>query len=241
MADVDVKGIVEKFTDIVMEAPHGFSAGGKTFYIYPITLGKLMLIQRQLDVIGMDEERLARIPLIEVIGIVNLHRESCLRLLAFAIAKGKDDCFDVHRMNDTIQELAVALDNEDIATLMLSVLAYDTTQAVLAHYGIDKETDELNCVARAKGDKGTLSFGGKTVLGALVDSACERYGWTVDYCVWGIAYNTLRLMMADRVNTIYLSDEERKKVPAHILQRDEDVVKATKETMAEIKNMSSWR
>ena len=237
MADV----IVEQFTDIVMEAPHGFSAGERTYYLHPMTLGKLMLMQRQLEAIGIDEERLARIPMIEVIAIVNLHRESCLRVIAFAIAKGKDECFDVRHLEKTIKALSADLTNEDIATLLLTILAYDNTQEVMSHYGIDKELDELNCVARAKGDKGSLSFGGKTIIGTLVDAACERYGWTVDYAVWGIAYATMRLMMADRVNTIYLSDEERKRIPAHILQRDEDVVKASKETMDEIKNMSSWR
>lgn len=32
-------------------------------------------------------------------------------------------------------------------------------------------------------------FGGKSIWGALIDAACERYGWTFDYVVWGISYN----------------------------------------------------
>ena len=41
-------------------------------------------------------------------------------------------------------------------------------------------------------------FGGKTIWGTLIDAACERYGWTFDYVVWGISYNNLTLMLKDK-------------------------------------------
>lgn len=79
--------------------------------------------------------------------------------------------------------------------------------------------DKIN---KAKDTKNQYVFGGKTIWGALIDAACERYGWTFDYVVWGISYNNLTLMMKDKITSIYLSDEERKKT--HIPTANEEVI-----------------
>ena len=228
------------FADIVMEAPHSFSTGKKTYSLYPLTLGKLMLVQRQLEEAEINAEDIARWPIMSVVRIVREHRKSCLLVIYYATAKDKAECFDVERIRKTVDELSVSLDDEDIATLMVLILTEDKTEKVKSHYEIDKEIEAMNTVLKIKSQGGSLSFGGKTLIGAVIDQACERYGWTVEYVVWGISYSTLRLMMADRVNTLYLSEDERNKVPAHILQRDEDVIRASRETMGQIKSMS-WK
>ena len=199
-----------------------------------------MLVQRQLEDMEISAEGIAQWPILSVVRIVREHRKSCLLVIYYATAKDKAECFDVKRIRKTVDELSASLDDEDIATLMVLVLTEDKTEKVKSHYGIDKENEAMNSVLKAKSQGGSMSFGGKTLIGAVIDQACERYGWTVDYVVWGISYSTLRLMMADRVNTLYLSEDERKKVPAHILQRDEDVIKASRETMEQIKAMG-WK
>lgn len=228
------------FADIVMEAPHSFSTGGTTYSLYPLTLGKLMLIQRQLEEMDIDAEGVAKWPVVEVIKKVREHKNVCLLLIAYAIANGKAECFNVKDIRKRMEALEYALSDEDIATLMMYILTSDKTDDVKRYYGIDKEAEAMNFVLRAKSNGGTMSFGGKTLFGAIIDQACERYGWTLDYVVWGISYSSLRLMLADKVNTLYLSEEERRKIPAHILQRDEDVIKASRETMEQIKSMS-WK
>ena len=54
--------------------------------------------------------------------------------------------------------------------------------------------------------------GGKSIYGLLIDFACQRYGWTMDYVLWGISYVNLNMLFADDITTVYLSDEERKKL-----------------------------
>lgn len=54
------------------------------------------------------------------------------------------------------------------------------------------------------------TFGGKTIYGLLIDAACKNYGWTKEYAVWGIDVISLRLMLADSINSVYLSDEDLK-------------------------------
>ena len=237
---MEMNDVASYYADIVMEAPHAFSTGRKSYSLYPVTLGKLMLMQRLMEDMEISGEGIAQWPIVEVIKTVMEHRNECLRLIAYATAKDKGECFDVKRINGVLKELGTSLTDEDVATLMVLILTDDKTDKVKAHYGIDKETEAMSAVLRAKSQGGSMSFGGKTILGALIDQACERYGWTVEYVVWGISYSTLRLLMADKVNTIYLSDDERKKVPAHVLQRDEDVIKASRETMEQIKAMS-WK
>ena len=53
---------------------------------------------------------------------------------------------------------------------------------------------------------------GKSIYGLLVDFACQRYGWTLDYILWGISLVNLNMLFADAITTVYLNDEERKKL-----------------------------
>ena len=46
----------------------------------------------------------------------------------------------------------------------------------------------------------------------LIDFACQRYGWTMDYVLWSISYVNLRMLLEDAITTVYLSDDERKKL-----------------------------
>ena len=80
----------------------------------------------------------------------------------------------------------------------------------------------MSKVNAAKSASGQFIFGGKTVWGSLIDAACERYGWTFDYVVWGISYNNLTLMLKDKITSIYLSDDERKRV--HLPAEDEEFI-----------------
>ena len=151
----------------------------------------------------------------------------------------KAQCYDAAYIKSLMEDLSDAT-NEDIATLLIYITTNDHSAEIRKHYGIDEESEGLNAVLRVKSDKSSMSFGGKTILGALIDPACERYGWTVDYVVWGISYATWRLLMADKVNTVYLTDDERKKIPGRVLHKDEDVIVASKKTMATIKAMN-WK
>jgi len=233
------KSIAEHLTDVIMEAPYGFSLGEKLFRLYPLSLGKMILLQRQLESMGVSEERISRSSVLEMVGVVMEHREQCLRLVAYMTCENKSQCFDAEYIKWVVGELSGAT-NEDVATLLIYYTASDHSAEIRKHYGIDEESEGMNAVLRVKSDKSSMSFGGKTILGALIDPACERYGWTVDYVVWGISYATLRLLMADKVNTVYLTDDERKRLPGKVLCKDEDVVMATKENMERIKSMD-WR
>ena len=64
---------------------------------------------------------------------------------------------------------------------------------------------------KIKERKNTITFGGKSIYGTIIDSACERYGWTMQYVVWGISYTNLCMLLADSTKDVYLTDDEMKK------------------------------
>ena len=55
-----------------------------------------------------------------------------------------------------------------------------------------------------------------------------------------LRFNWSIILIVQNITTVYLSEEERKKIPAHILQKDEDVIIANKENMELIKSLG-WR
>ena len=92
------------------------------------------------------------------------------------------------------------------------VLSGDNTEEFIKHFGIDKERLERNRIAAVKKDNSSVTFGGNSTYGTLIDFACQRYGWTMDYILWGISYANLKMLMAAAITTVYLSEDERKKL-----------------------------
>lgn len=89
---------------------------------------------------------------------------------------------------------------------------WKTKSSRVRHFGIDKENTERKRIAKVKKDNSSISFGGNSTYGTMIDFACQRYGWTFDYVVWGISYINLRMLMADAITTVYLSSDEMKQL-----------------------------
>lgn len=107
------------------------------------------------------------------------------------------------------------LNDDELAQLLVLVFSWDGPECYIKHFGIDKERALQKRISSVKSNKGSISFGGKSIYGLLIDTACQRYGWTFDYVVWGISYINLQMLLADSVSSVYLSDEERKELNIH--------------------------
>lgn len=196
-------------SDSLIERPIGFSIKGKHFSVYHQTLGKVQLVSRLLEVIGFGQGNTPDIYSF-CNTVVKEKRDECLRLIAYSTLPGKD-CLDEAKVKKQLSSLK-PLDDEDIAVLLITILTMDKSDAIMKHFGMDAESDRLSRVLKAKGaSKGSIDFGGKSIWGTMIDSACERYGWPLDYVLWGISYSNLKLLLADHIKTIFLTEEERKK------------------------------
>jgi len=101
---------------------------------------------------------------------------------------------------------------EDLATILTIILSSDKIEEFIRYFGIDADREMKTRISRIKGEGSSITFGGKSIYGLLIDFACQRYGWTMDYVLWGISYVNLNMLFADAVTTVYLSEEERKKL-----------------------------
>lgn len=226
--------------DIIMGKPYAFTVGGRVFRIFPPTLGKMFLLERSLGELGVSAESLGSHVDVEALRIAQEKRDGCLSIISAFTLRTQDEILDPDVLGKRRELLGRKLDDGDIASLMIMILSIDKTPSLMRELGIERERGRLASVMRIR-DKGasgcSLSFGGSTIFGTLIDAACERYGWTKEYVVWGIDYASLRLMMADRVTTVSLTSDEMKRIPANLRESRRDTVKATRENMESIKSM----
>lgn len=229
------KFIELEIADTIIERPQAFEVDGRLFFLYPVTLGKYLLLTRMVEALEIDEKSVKKNPFLEALSICERKRSEVLRMISYHTIDKKEDLFNPKVIEERCSLLGT-LGIEDLANILLIVLNFDKTAKFTKYLGIDKENELKSKVGRLKNDKGnTLTFGGKSTYGSLIDFACERYGWSYDYVVWGISYNNLRMMISDSTNSIYLSDDERKKLR---IPKDRTIIDADdKNNLAKIKKL----
>lgn len=236
--------------DALIEKPYPFivKAEGQCerhFFLYPVTLGKLHLLKRHIDNLDINFQNMQFDPHLEALRVVNTRKEEVCKVFAYHTLKRKRDIFDTQLVKETADFIRDNSSNEELATLLIHILTKDNVEKYKKYLGITNENERMRRVAEAKinsqKSKNDFEFGGRTVYGTLIDQACERYGWPYDYVVWGISLVNLQLLLADKIQNIYLTDEEKKKVPSSLLNNDIDVIKADdKDNRQRILDMD-WR
>lgn len=211
------RDIQAEVQDSIMERPYGFEIAGEAFALYPATLGKTLLLSRLVKELGIEKDILRVNPFLEALRLVHERRESIARILAYHTAKTKDDVFNEFEMQRRIRLFSKKMEPEDMATLFLTTFTRDNVDDYRKFFRLDKEQVRMGKAAKARDTRGNYSFGGLSIYGSLIDRACERYGWSFDYVVWGISFANLQMLMNDQHISIYLNKDERRK--AHITQR----------------------
>jgi len=210
-------------TDILLERRHEFSVDGKMYHIAPPSLGKLFVLQGLIKGIGINEKLLASMPHVELLRVADAHKHECCELIAYATCDTREQLCNVCELERRTHHFEFLLDNAEIATLMVATFSHNRHHQFMDEAGITKERERMAAIMRHKDKGNSIAFGGKSIFGQLIDPACERYGWTYDYAVWGVSADVLELLMADKVSEIMLTEDERKKIPAHLLE-SEDVI-----------------
>lgn len=209
MEDKDIEMYV---ADAIMERPYTFYMDEEMFQLYPVTLGKFYLIGRIVESLEIDHKLIQKNPYLEALRIATNKKEESCRLLAYHTLKTKRALFDDKIVTKRISKFKENLSTEDIAKLLILVLTEDKTDTFIKYFKIDKERRDLDKISKVKKDSGNnITFGGKSVYGSLIGTVCEKYHWTLDYVVWGISYTNLKMLMADAVTSVYLTDEEKRK------------------------------
>ena len=195
--------------DTIIESPLGFNIGSQQFYLYPPTLGITYHLARLFKSLEADARLISANPYLEAIRLCTEKKEIVCRILSNYTFNRKEDVFDGIKVEARAKELS-ELAAEELATIVTIVLCGDNTEEFIKYFGIDKERLERSRIAAVKKDNSSVTFGGNSTYGTLIEFACQRYGWTMDYVMWGISYANLKMLMADAITTIYLSEEDRK-------------------------------
>ena len=204
--------IEQSIADTIMERPHGFNVSGRQFYLYPVTLGKTYLLARLVESLEINQEIMNFNPYLEALRIAEAKKDVALRIISYNTAPDKGKVFDNIYIEDCVQWFNKHLDKDDIAHLLIILFTETPVDDYIKHFKLDKEKEDMNRVLRCKkNSKGTYTFGGKSIYGSMVDTLAQRYGWTMDYIVWGISFKNIQMLLADMVTTINLTEEEAKK------------------------------
>ena len=217
--EMDERKLIEMdLSDTIIGRYHGFSVGSRHFYLYPVTLGKMYLLGRLIEDLHVNYDIVKANPYVEMLRLSVEHKEVCCQILTYHTIHTMTKIFDNEFVQNRTKWFVENIDNEALAKILKMVMT-DKTDTFMKHLGIDREQARMKRVMSVKQDKNSITFGGLSIFGSLIDSACERYGWTKEYVVWGIDYASLTLMLADKITSTYLTDEERKRLPASVLNK----------------------
>lgn len=198
--------------DIIMEKPQCFFIEKRQFYLYPASLGKTFLLQRHIEALELNRQLMTENPYAEALRIVVSKKINVCRIIAYHTINNPGDLFNETFIDQRANYFAKYLSNDDIASLFLVTLSTSDISKYTKHLGIDAENRRREKVNRAKKkDSNTFTFGGSSLMGALIVPACEKLNMTPRQVVWGIGYTYLQLLMADAITQVYLTDEERKR------------------------------
>ena len=203
----------EALADAVMDRPREFYIGEKRFCLWSPSLGMTMMLERHIAELGIDHGMIARNPSVEALRLTVDNRDEVCNILSISSFRRFSELSDVRKLQERSRYFSEHLSDEELAEILLLILSEPRIETILSVSGIAADQREQSMIAHIKNKGGhSRSFGGKTIYGLLIDAACRAYGWTKQYVVWGIDLVSLRMMLADSINSIYLSDEEAKQL-----------------------------
>lgn len=210
----ETKNIEKEFADIIIQRPHEFKVGRKSLYLYPLTLAKTLVLKSYMEALEIDMRMMQLEPHVECLRLVETKKDICSQILAIhATPNTRKDLYNGSGMK-TRRRIMGSLKTEHLAALLMIVMTRENMDMIMKHYGIDEERKRMEEVMKVKkrDDKSTLTFGGKTLIGTFICQLKEM-GYRDEEIVFEQGYDYLQLVLADRLSTIYLSNEELESIP----------------------------
>lgn len=210
-----MKDIDYLLSDIITERPQEFRVGRKSFKLYPVTLGKIFILKSLVEAMEINSDILRANPHLEALRLAKEKRQECCNVLAYHTAPNSyKELYNSRAITIRTNYFVENLSDEDIASLMIIVLNYDRTEELMEHLGIDKERERLAKVMeiKKKSGKNSMTFNGRTLFGSFI-APLKEMGYSDNEILFEKGYVFLRLMLADKVVDVYLTDEERDSVP----------------------------
>lgn len=208
------KELEHALADIITAQPTEIRIGRKTLRLYPVTLAKTFVLRRWMDALEIDAALLKANPFIECLRLAETQPDVVAHILAIHSAPNTEK--DLHDRRGMVmrRNLLLTVKTEHLAGLLMAVLTADKTEQLCEHLGISAERDRLQEALSVKRDhdRNNLSFGGKSIFGTFIGQLKEM-GYGDSEILFERSYSYLRLMLADKVTSLYMSDEELELLP----------------------------
>lgn len=195
---------------------------GRIFTAGRPSLGKTLLLRRAIEKIKpylLQNEAEKTNVLFTMAGLLQVatsedKADDLFRVLAVIFSNTRHELTSATHREEVKTYLRKHLQPEEACALFLNLHSIEDTTQYQDELGITTELKRMERVGKVKKDGGSVSFCGCSVWGNLIDRTAERYGWTLDYILWGVSLANLQMLTADQVKTMYLSEKERKQ--AHV-------------------------
>lgn len=208
---INVDSCLGTLADAVLNRPREFSIGERKFRIFLPSLGVSILAQRTLSNIGVNAENMLNNPALESLRVIKSKRKETCTYIALHTFRRYSEFCKYELIEERTDFLDKHLDDDELVQLLTVVMTLPRVESLIVDLELDKEQKKQAEIASYKNKDGhNLTFGGKSIYGTLIDAACSKYGWTKEYVVWGIDLLSLRMMLVDAINSVYLNDEELK-------------------------------
>lgn len=168
-----------------------------------------------LQTVGLNINMLERNFYAAILRAIGLKKEECCKLIALhTLPNTCEDFHDEHALNERAVFFRKQLASGAIATLLIYVLSMDKTNDVIKYLGIDKEQKKMEKVAsvKSKNNNNSIEIGGKSVFGAFI-ARLHELGYNDTEILYERPHAYLQLVLADKLTSIYMSDEEMESVP----------------------------
>ncbi len=216
-----MKELTSDMIDTLLGVANDIEIDGRKFTAGRATLGKMFLLQRAIKRIHPDitfEEGETN-ALYTMAGLMQLannaeRADDIYRIVALQLSNTRHELLNASYQEETKEYLKAHLTPTEVCTLFLNLKTFEDVSKYQDELGITTELMRMERVSKVKEAGGSVSFCGCSLWGTLIDQAAERYGWTLDYILWGITFANLQMLLADHPKTMYLTEKERKQ--AHV-------------------------
>ena len=208
--------VEETLADAALGRPREFFVGRRRFCLYPPSLAVSLLASRRIQSIGIDATLLEADPAMEAMRLVSSARREVSALIALHTLRGRRALTDSRCLSRRARLLSRSLADAELAQLLLVVLTEPGADTLLRDCGLAAERDRMKRISAIRREGGrTLTFGGKTLFGSLIGPAMETFHIPYETAVWEMSLVSLRLLLSDHISSVFLSDDEMKKLSAH--------------------------
>lgn len=237
MSEKDTSILNEALADAVMDRPREFFIGDRRYCLWSPSLGVSLMLGRHLRSICMDTEMMSENPSLEALRLVREKRDDVCYILAILSFRSFTELSNSTTLKRRADIYSKGLTDEELAQLAMVGLNTVDAGQLIKMSGLDREHKEQSRISEYKNKDGhTKVYGGRTMYGTLIDAACRAYGWSKEYTVWGIDLTSLRMMLADKVDSVYLSDEDIKALG--IVTSSSDEVGMSRDDIEKLKKLT---